>query len=147
MAFCLTSSTFRLFSASVVSLAIAALRLDKERKMKDLKYCGFLFESLVYHILKVYAIANDAEIFHYRDSTGLEVDAIIQQNGGAWAAFEVKLGIGMLDAAANNLLKFNGLIDEKKCRKPASLNIITGTGMSFTRPDGINVISLASLGK
>jgi len=75
--------------------------------MNDLKYCGFLFESLVYHELKMYAKANDAEIFHYRDSTGVEVDAIIQQNGGAWAAFEVKPGIGMLDEAANNLLKYN----------------------------------------
>jgi len=26
------------------------------------------------------------------------------------------------------------------------LNIITGTGISYTRADGINVISLASLG-
>jgi len=130
-----------------VSLAIAALKLDKIRMMNDLKYCGFLFESLVYQNLKVYSKANDAEIFHYRDSTGLEVDAIIQQSNGAWAAFEVKLGIGMLDEAAKNLLKFYELIDEKKYRKPASLNIITGTGMSFTRPDGINVISLASLGK
>lgn len=130
-----------------VSLAIAALKLDRKRLMKDLKYCGFLFESLVYHELKMYAKANDAEIFHYRDSTGLEVDAIIQQNSGAWAAFEVKLGIGMLDEAANNLLKFNERIDVQKYSKPVSLNIITGTGMSFTRPDGVNVISLASLGK
>ena len=130
-----------------VSLAIAALKLDKKRLMNDLKYCGFLFESLVYHDLKMYAQANDAEIFHYRDSTGSEVDAIIQQYGGDWAAFEVKLGVGMLDEAANNLLKFNERIDLKKTTKPASLNIITGTGMSFTRPDGINVISLASLGK
>jgi hypothetical protein len=53
----------------------------------------------------------------------------------------------MLDEAAYNLLKFNERIDEKKYRKPASLNIITGTGMSFTRTDGINVISFASLGK
>jgi uncharacterized membrane protein AbrB (regulator of aidB expression) len=28
----------------------------------------------------------------------------------------------------------------------AALNIITGTGISYTRSDGINVISLASLG-
>ncbi len=28
-----------------------------------------------------------------------------------------------------------------------SLNIITGTGMTYRRPDGINVISLVSLGK
>jgi len=130
-----------------VSLAIAALKLDKKRLMNDLKYCGFLFESLVYHELKMYAKANDADIFHYKDSTNIEVDAIIQQYGGAWAAFEVKLGIGMIDEAANNLLKFVAQIDEKKFKKPESLNIITGTGMSYTRPDGINVISLASLGK
>lgn len=30
---------------------------------------------------------------------------------------------------------------------PKSLNIITRTGMSYSRPDGINVISLASLWK
>lgn len=130
-----------------VSLAIAALKLDKNSLMNDLKFCGFLFESLVYHDLKMYARANDAEIFHYRDSTGLEIDAIIRHSNGTWAAFEVKLGIGMLDDAANNLLKFYELIDDEKYRKPISLNIITGTGVSFTRPDGVNVISLATLGK
>lgn len=130
-----------------VSLAVAALKLNKEALMNDLKYCGFLFESLVYHDLKIYARANDAEISHYRDSTGLEIDAVVQQSGGAWAAFEVKLGIGMHDEAAKNLLKFNNVIDYTKISKPSSLNIITGTGMSYTRPDGINVISLASLGK
>jgi hypothetical protein len=130
-----------------VSLAIAALKLTKEALMNDLKYCGFLFESLVYHDLKMYARANDAEVTHYRDSTGLEIDAIVQQSGGAWAAFEVKLGVGMHDEAAKNLLRLNNVIDSTKYSKPASLNIVTGTGMSYTRPDGINVISLASLGK
>lgn len=130
-----------------VSLAIAALKLTKESLMNDLKFCGFLFESLVYHDLKMYARANDAEVSHYRDSTGLEIDAIVQQSGGAWAAFEVKLGVGMLDEAANNLLRLNSVIDTIKSSKPASLNIITGTGMSYTRPDGINVISVVSLGK
>jgi uncharacterized protein len=130
-----------------VSLAIAALKLTKEALMNDLKYCGFLFESLVHHDLKMYARANDAEVSHYRDSTGLEIDAIVQQSGGAWAAFEVKLGVGMHDDAARNLLRLSSVIDSSKYSKPASLNIVTGTGMSYTRPDGINVISLASLGK
>ena len=130
-----------------VSLAVAALKLTKQALMNDLKFCGFLFESLVYHDLKMYAQANDAEVSHYRDSTGLEIDAIVQQSGGAWAAFEVKLGVGMHDEAAKNLLRLNSVIDTKKSSKPASLNIITGTGMSYTRPDGINVISLAALGK
>jgi len=53
----------------------------------------------------------------------------------------------MHDEAAKNLLKFNSVIDYTKISKPSSLNIITGTGMSYTRPDGINVISVASLGK
>jgi len=130
-----------------VSLAIAALKLTKEALMRDLKFCGFLFESLVYHDLKMYAQASDAQVYHYKDSTKLEIDAIIQQSGGAWAAFEVKLGVGMHDEAANNLLKLNSIIDTKKFSKPASLNIITGAGMSYTRPDGVNVISLASLGR
>ncbi|MEN6619253.1 MAG: hypothetical protein ABFC28_07150 [Rikenellaceae bacterium] len=53
----------------------------------------------------------------------------------------------MHDEAARNLLRLNSVIDITKSSKPASLNIITGTGMSYTRPDGVNVISLASLGK
>jgi predicted AAA+ superfamily ATPase len=129
-----------------VSLAIAALKLTQKTLLRDLKYCGFLFESLVYQNLKCYARANDADVYHYRDSTNLEVDAIVQQSGGAWAAFEVKLGMGMVDAAAANLLRFREAIDPAKTPPPASLNIITGGNLSYTRPDGVNVISLASLG-
>lgn len=130
-----------------VSLAVAALKLNREALLKDLKYCGFLFESLAYHDLKMYAVANDAEVSHYRDSTGLEIDAVVRQSGGAWAAFEVKLGVGMHDEAAKNLLKLNDVIDTAKFSKPASLNIITGAGMSYTRPDGVNVVSIGALGK
>ncbi|MPN31757.1 hypothetical protein SDC9_179232 [bioreactor metagenome] len=77
----------------------------------------------------------------------MEIDSIVQQSGGAWAAFEVKLGVGMHDDAARNLLKFNSVIDVSKSSKPASLNIITGSGVSYKRPDGVNVISVASLGR
>jgi len=108
-----------------VSLAIAALRLDKDRLMKDLKYCGFLFESLVYHDLKMYARANEAEIFYYEDSSGLEVDAIVQKNDGTWAAFEVKLGAGMIDQAASNLQRLSQLVDGTKQNKPISLNVVS----------------------
>lgn len=129
-----------------VSLAVAALGLTRNALLKDLKYCGFLFVSLVYHDVKMYARANGAEVSHYRDSTGLEVDAIVHQAGGAWAAFEVKLGAGMLDEAADNLLKLRAVVDTAKIEPPASLNIITGSRMSYTRPDGVNVVSIASLG-
>ena len=129
------------------SLAVAALGLDKEALLKDMKYTGFLFESLATHELNVYAKANDANVFHYNDSYGLEIDAIVQKRNGNYAAFEIKLGVGYIDQAAENLKKFEKNIDDTKMELPKSLNIITGTGMSYRRPDGINVISLASLGK
>jgi predicted AAA+ superfamily ATPase len=129
------------------SLAAAALGLDKESLLKDIKYAGFLFESLATHELNVYAKANDAMVFHYNDSYGLEVDAVVQKRNGNYAAFEIKLGAGYIDEAAGNLKKFAANMDTAKMDLPKSLNIITGTGMSYRRPDGIHVISLASLGK
>lgn len=129
-----------------VSLAIAALGADENSLLNDLKYTGFLFESLVTHELRVYAQANDAKVYHYRDSSGLEVDSIVQKYNGEWCAFEIKLGAGQLEDAAVSLKKLVSILDTKKIKPPKSLNIITGTGISYTRNDGVNVISLASLG-
>ena len=129
-----------------VSLAVAALGVSKESLINDLKFTGFLFESLATHELRVYAQANDAKVYHYRDSSSLEVDAIVQKYNGDWCAFEIKLGTGQIEAAAAGLNKFVSKLDETRVKPPKSLNIITGTGVSYTRNDGINVISLASLG-
>jgi predicted AAA+ superfamily ATPase len=129
-----------------VSLAAAALGANEQTLFNDLKFTGFLFESMVVHDLRVYGQVNDAKVYHYRDSSGLEVDSIVQKYNGAWCAFEIKLGIGEIEEAAANLLRFAAQIDTQKSGIPKSLNIITGTGMSYTRKDGINVISFASLG-
>jgi len=129
-----------------VCLAVAVLGADEESLINDLNYTGFLFESLAIHELRVYAQANDAKVFHYHDSNDLEVDAIVQKQNGNWCAFEIKLGTGQIEESATNLNKFVSILDSKKITPPKSLNIITGTGISYTRQDGINVISLASLG-
>lgn len=128
------------------ALAVAALGLKKEALLKDLKFVGFLFESLAVHELRVYAQVSDAKVYHYHDSSGLEVDAILQKYNGDWCAFEIKLGTGQIEEAAKSLKKFVSILDTKSVALPKSLNIITGTGISYTRNDGINVISLASLG-
>ena len=129
-----------------VSLAVAAIGADKNALINDLKYTGFLFESMVVHDLRVYAQAIGAKVYHYRDSTGLEVDSIVQKQNGDWSAFEIKLGTSQIEEAAANLHKFIDQLDLSKVSAPKSLNIITGTGISYTRNDGVNVISLASLG-
>ena len=129
-----------------VALAVASLGLKKEALLKDIRYVGFLFESLAVHELRVYAQVSDAKVYHYHDSSGLEVDAIVQKYNGDWCAFEIKLGTGQIEDAAKSLKKFVSILDFDTVPQPKSLNIITGTGISYTRNDGINVISLASLG-
>ena len=79
------------------SLAVAALRAAPARLLRDLHFLGLLFESMVVRDLRVYAQATDAEVFHYREKGGLEVDAVVQANDGRWAAFEVRLGGGRAD--------------------------------------------------
>ncbi|MCL2682681.1 MAG: DUF4143 domain-containing protein [Bacteroidales bacterium] len=129
-----------------VCLSVAALGANADSLLTDLNFTGFLFKSMVTHDLRIYAQANDAKVYYYRDSYDLEVDAIVQKHNGDWLAFEIKLGIGQIDEAATNLKKFADVVDTSKVKAPKSLNIITGTGISYTRPDGVNVISLASLG-
>lgn len=128
------------------SLACATLGLSSEALFNDLNYAGFLFESLVFHDLTVYAKLCDAKLSFYRDSSDSEVDIIVEKRDGSWAAFEVKLGDLNLDLAAKKLHAFAGNIDTKKSKSPSSLNIITGTGLAYTRLDGVNVLSLSVLG-
>ena len=85
------------------SLAVAALGADPDRLLRDFKFLGLLFESLVVRDLRVYAQAADAEVFHYREDGRLEVDAVVQARDGRWAAFEVKLGPRMVEEGARNL--------------------------------------------
>ena len=82
------------------------------------------------------------KVFHYRDSRGLEIDAIIEYADGTWGAFEIKLGIGAVDAAADNLIKFAEKIDTDKTKAPAAMTVITGNGFAYRRSDGVNVVPI-----
>lgn len=128
------------------SLAVASLRATPERLLSDMQLLGFLFESLVVRDLRVYAQAADADVFHYRDNTGLEVDAILEARDGRWAAFEMKLGQAAIDEASASLRRFADRVDPQTCGRPAMLAVITGKGFSYVRPDGVAVIPIGSLG-
>lgn len=128
------------------SLAVAALRANPDRLLKDLNLLGLLFESMVIRDLRIYAQAADAEVLQYRDNTGLEVDAVIQAGDGRWAAFEIKLGAGRVDEGAANLLKFVERVDLDWCGKPSALGVIVSNGYGYLREDGISVIPIGALG-
>jgi hypothetical protein len=127
------------------SMAVGVLGLSVDKLIADLNYFGFLFESLAVRDLKIYADASGGKIFHYRDSRDLEIDAVVEYTDGTWGAFEVKLGIGAVDAAANNLLKFADKIDTAKAKLPTALTVLTGNGFAYRRPDGVNVVPLSTL--
>lgn len=128
------------------SLAVAALGADPDRLLKDIRFFGFLFESMTVRDLRIYAQAADATVSHYRDNTGLEIDAIVEAVNGRWCAFEIKLGTGKIDEAAANLIKFKSRIDLTRCGEPGILAVIVNGEYGYLRKDGVAVIPIGSLG-
>lgn len=128
------------------SLAAAALGAGPEHLLRDLQWFGFLFESMAVRDLRVYAQDNRASVYHYRDNTDLEVDAIVDGGPNRWAAFEIKLGAGRIEEAAQTLLKFADRVDTNRTGEPAALGVITGSPYGYRRPDGVSVIPIGALG-
>ncbi|MDR2973145.1 MAG: ATP-binding protein [Propionibacteriaceae bacterium] len=126
-------------------LSCAALGLTVDRLKSDIEYLGLLFESAVIHDLRAYISAARGDVFHYRDSSGLEADAIIELPDGSWSAVEVKLGFGAVDTAARTLLDVAATVDQSVMGKPRALIAITGSGFAHQRPDGVTVVPLGTL--
>jgi len=127
------------------SLASSILGADSGRLLNDLEFMGLMFESQVIHDLRVYAGSFGARMFHYRDSNGIEADAILENKDGTWAAFEVKLGIGGADQGASSLLSLQDTIDKEKLGPPLALTVITGSGFAHRRKDGVYVVPIQAL--
>ena len=127
------------------SIAAAAMRLTPSRLLEDFNYFGFLFESLCDRDLRIYAEAIDGQVFHYRDASGLEADAVIALNDGRWAAVEVKLGSKEIEDAAVHLLELKNKVNTEKMREPSFLMILTGTEIAYRREDGVYVVPLGCL--
>ena len=125
------------------SLGCAVLNITPEKLMNDLETFGFYFEALCERDLRIYAESLDAKLYHYREnSTGLEVDAIVEIADGEYGAIEIKLGSNQEEEAAKNLKKFYDSVDVK----PKFMCIICGLYDAIVkRPDGIYVIPITAL--
>lgn len=130
------------------SIATAALGAGPSELVNDLKTFGLLFESLCIRDLRIYADALDGEIFHFRDKTGLECDAVVRLRNGRYGLCEIKLGgDNAIDEGAMNLRKLAAKIDTDKMHTPSFLMVITGVGdYSYPREDGVFVVPIATLG-
>ncbi len=129
------------------SLAVAALASTSSAVMADLRVAGLLFESLVVRDLRIYGRATGCELSHYRDSDGLEVDAIVRRPDGRWLAAEVKLGgEAGINRAVRSLKRLAGKVDADRTGPPARLVVITAGGYGYEHPDGATVVPITALG-
>jgi len=127
------------------SIAAALLSASPEDLLGDFQTFGLLFESLCVRDLRIYSAALGGKVFHYRDKTDLEADAVICLDDGRWAPIEVKMGEGSVDAGAKYLLK---LVDRVDCGReggPSFLMVLTATSTAYRREDGVFVVPLAML--
>lgn len=128
------------------SLAIATLGLDVDGLLSDLRATGFYFESLCDRDLRIYSQPIGGELFHYRDSSGLEADAVIHLKDGRWAPVEIKLGVDGIEAGAKNLLKLRDRVNTDSLGEPSFMMVLTSVGTAYRRDDGVWVVPIVCLG-
>lgn len=127
------------------SIAVAALGLGPDDLINDLNTMGLFFESMCIRDLRVFAEALDGEVYHYRDKSGLECDAVVHLRNGTYALIEMKLGGSEIDQAARNLLTLKNKIDTTRMKTPTFLMVLSGTEFGYKREDGVYVVPLGCL--
>ena len=129
------------------SLAIAALGLGPNDLLNDLETMGLFFETLCVRDLRVYAEANDGEVFHYRDKNGLECDAVVHLRNGDYGLIEIKLGGDTrIEEGVANLNALEKKIDTTRMKNPSFKMVLTAVGQyAYMRKDGVMVVPVGCL--
>ena len=129
------------------SIATAALGAGPNDLINDLATMGLLFETLCMRDLRVYAEALGGEVYHYRDSSGLECDAVNHFRKGSYGLIEIKLGGDkLIEEGVKNLISLRTKIDTTKMKDPSFLMILTGVGLyAYRRKDGIYIVPIECL--
>ena len=129
------------------SIATATLGLGPLDLINDLNTFGFIFENLCIRDLRVYAESLNGNLYHYKDASSLECDAVIYLRNGDYGLVEIKLGGDkLIEEGANSLLKLNNKLDTSKMKNPSFLMVVTGVGdYAYKRKDGVYVVPIGCL--
>lgn len=128
------------------SIATAALGIKPADLLNDLKSFGFFFEDLAVRDLSIYADSFGGELKHYRDSSGLEVDAILKLNNGEYGAIEIKIASpNNIQEGINSLKLFENKMEKSGLKKPAFKMVLTSHGAS-RKVDDTYIIPISILG-
>ncbi len=129
------------------SIAAAALGIGPADLENDLNTMGLFFETMAARDLRVYADALYGNVYHYRDSNGLECDAVIHLRNGKYALIEIKLGgQKLIDEGAASLNKLASIIDTDKMQTPSFKMVLTAVGsIAYKREDDVYVVPIGCL--
>lgn len=129
------------------SIGTAVLGLGPKDLINDLNTMGLFFETLCVRDLRIFADALDGQVFHYRDKSRLECDAVIHLRNGRYGLVEIKLGGDrLINEGASNLLALVDKINTDKMKEPSFLMVLTGTGdFAYRRKDGVYVVPIGCL--
>lgn len=129
------------------SIATSALSLGPKDLINDMSTFGLFFESMAVRDLRTYADALNGDLFHFRDSSGLECDAVLHRRNGEYGLIEIKLGgNNNIEKGAETLKHLAEVIDTDKMKAPAFLMVLTGVGQyAYRRLDGVFVVPIGCL--
>lgn len=130
------------------SIATAALGLGPDDLINDLNSFGLFFETLCVRDLRVYADALGGTVYHYRDKSNLECDAVVHLENGSYGLIEIKLGgAELIKEGAENLQVLANKLDTTRMKAPSFLMVLTGVGdYAYKRPeDGVLVVPVGCL--
>lgn len=129
------------------SIASAALAVGPQDLINDLKTFGLFFENLCVRDLRIYAQALNGDVYHYRDSLGLECDAVVHLRNGKYGLIEIKLGGDyLIEHGAQTLLKLESKLNTQKMPAPSFKMVLVGVGdFAYMRRDGVMVVPIGCL--
>lgn len=129
------------------SIGVAALGVGPNDLINDVSTMGLFFETMCVRDLRVYADALEGQVYHYRDSNGLECDAVLHLRNGNYGLIEIKLGGERnIEEGASNLKNLASKIDTSKMKSPSFLMVLTGTSRyAVHRSDGVYVVPIGCL--
>ncbi len=129
------------------SIAAASLGVGPDDLINDLNTYGLFFETLCVRDLRVFAQSLDGSVYHYKDNTGLECDAVVHLRNGKYGLIEIKIGgETLINEGAANLKKLADKIDTTKMKTPSFLMVLTGVGQyAYKREDGVLVVPIGCL--
>lgn len=127
------------------SIALAALNVGPANLLNDLNSLGLFFEDFAIHDLIVYASSLGASFKHYRDSNGMEVDAIIELPDGRYGAIEIKIASERnIEHGIKTLNAFEKAMERNLIKKPSFKMILASHGHCYTK-DGVNIVPITCL--